>query len=73
MKPKTFWIISAISSCKFKKSSDSLISWQGKYFYEEKPIKASAGYYMVMEWELDIHKETDKYIANLSQWSTNFH
>src|SRR6476620_9792514 len=55
----------SISSCTFNKISDPLRLWQGKYFYEEKPIKAVAGYYMVMEWELDIRKEGEKYVANV--------
>ena len=54
-----------ISSCKSKKNIDSLNSWQGKYFYQEEPIQAIAGYYMAMEWELDIHKENDTYMAKL--------
>jgi hypothetical protein len=54
-----------LSSCTFKKNSNSLKSWQGKYFYQEKPIKAIAGYYMAMEWELDILQEADKYLGNL--------
>jgi hypothetical protein len=58
-------VIFVASSCAFKKSPYSLKSWQGKYFYEEEPIKAIAGYYMVMQWELNIHEDADKCIANL--------
>src|SRR4051812_31853542 len=58
-------LVFVVSSCTFKKTSYSLKLWQGKYFYEEEPIKAIAGYYMVMQWGLNIHEEANKYIANL--------
>ena len=58
-------IMLIFSSCMYKEGSDTLHSWQGKYFYQEEPIQAIAGYYMAMEWELDIHKATDTYKAKL--------
>ena len=35
-----------------------LNTWEGIYSYEEQPLKANAGYFMVMNWKLDIHKDT---------------
>jgi len=37
----------------------NLDSWIGNYEYEEEPVKANAGYAMVMEWSLSIEKQND--------------
>lgn len=54
-----------ISSCATEIKFEALQAWNGKYFYEEQPIKVIAGYYMVMEWQLEIKDTSGKYIGNL--------
>lgn len=44
----------------------NLDSWVGKYKYEEKPVKALAGYYMAMVWDLIITKVDNHYQALLN-------
>ena len=52
----------------------NLDSWLGNYKYEEQPIKAIAGYYMVMSWKLSVDKINDKYssILNVNGQQTGF-
>jgi hypothetical protein len=54
-----------IIACSIKEQSNNLDTWKGKYFYEEEPIHAIAGYYMAMEWQLQIKDTSGKYIGNL--------
>ncbi len=58
-----FFILAAlvltISFCTDKRSSVNLDKWTGKYIYEEKPIRAIAGYFMTMTWALSIDKKGD--------------
>ena len=48
-------------SCSNKHNSPNLNSWIGNYGYEEDPIKAIAGYNMMMVWEFDIVKNEKTY------------
>jgi hypothetical protein len=41
-------------SCSHKQKHINLDSWDGNYGYSEKPIKATAGYSMIMDWSLSI-------------------
>ena len=43
----------------------NLDNWTGHYNYEEKPVKANAGYYMVMKWDLSIEKKNNVYQGTL--------
>ena len=54
-----------ILSCATKIKSDDLQAWKGKYFYAEEPIRAIAGYYMAMQWQLEIKDTSGNYIGNL--------
>lgn len=47
--------------CFYNDKPTNLDNWTGSYDYEEEPIKANAGYYMVMEWTLSIYKNSDTY------------
>lgn len=42
--------------CTYNKSIKNPEGWTGEYNYQEKPIKAIAGYYMVMDWTLSINR-----------------
>lgn len=48
-----------IVSCSHNRSASNLESWTGEYSYGEEPIKAIAGYNMMMIWELSISKTND--------------
>lgn len=48
-----------IGSCSNNHHSNNLDSWVGNYHYEEAPVKADAGYAMVMDWKLTISKQND--------------
>ena len=48
-----------IVSCSHSNNSKSLDVWTGEYNYEEEPIKAIAGYSMVMDWTLSINIKGD--------------
>jgi sulfur carrier protein ThiS len=48
-----------LSFCSGKIVSENLDKWIGKFSYGEEPIKAIAGYYMTMQWELSINKKND--------------
>jgi hypothetical protein len=50
---------SIIVGCSCINQSTNLETWAGEYSYEEKPIKASAGYSMVMDWTLSININAD--------------
>ena len=43
----------------------NLDNWTGHYNFEEKPVKAKAGYYMVMKWDLSIEKKNNIYQGTL--------
>jgi len=61
MKIKLFFLLSLgwlFFSCNHDQPV-SLDSWIGNYTYEEEPVKANAGYAMVMEWSLLINKQND--------------
>jgi len=68
---KSFYLIlSAVSisiffSCS-NRNSKNLDTWLGDYHYSEQPVKAIAGYEMVMEWGLSVMKNNDRYIAMLN-------
>ena len=51
--------------CFYNDKPTNLDNWTGRYDYEEEPIEANAGYYMVMEWTLAINKNNDTYQAVL--------
>lgn len=50
----------------FRSYRNTLDSWLGDYSYREPPVKASAGYSMVMEWELSVNKIDNSYKAILN-------
>jgi hypothetical protein len=54
-----FVLAVTLNFCSGKTNSENPDKWIGKYSYEEEPIKAIAGYYMVMEWELSITEKKD--------------
>ena len=44
-------------------SPNEINNWVGKYEYNEKPVKALAGYNMVMLWTIEIKQEKENYVA----------
>lgn len=57
-----FLILSLIfHACSINGKAKNLDNWIGKYEYGEEPIKAVAGYYMILGWELSIYKTKNEY------------
>ena len=54
-----------LTSCSHKEKN--IDNWIGNYSYEETPVKANAGYSMVMEWSLAITKIDDTLEINGQQ------
>ena len=52
-------------SCSTHGKEVNLDTWIGKYKYDETPIKSSAGYSMVMTWDLLIEKNNKSYTGVL--------
>ena len=52
-------ILGLAIACSNNRNSTNLKSWAGKYNYGEEPIKAIAGYNMMMIWELSISNKND--------------
>jgi hypothetical protein len=51
--------------CPAVKAQQLAINWAGKYHYDEEPVKANAGYAMVMEWDLTIIKNGHRYTGTI--------
>jgi len=66
------FIIFVIPGCSDTK--DNLNSWLGDYSYSEPPVKALAGYNMVMDWDLSVNKIDNLYkaILNVNGQQTTF-
>lgn len=60
LKLLTFLVsILTIVSCSHSNNLKNLNVWTGEYNYDEKPVKAIAGYSMVMSWRLSININAD--------------
>ncbi len=46
--------------------AQELASWHGEYYYSETPVKANAGYFMVMEWILSIYEQDGQEMAMIA-------
>jgi hypothetical protein len=64
-------VIILLTGCSSNKGFDS---WLGNYTFSEKPVKALAGYSMVMEWDLSVNKIDKNYsaILNVNGQQTGF-
>jgi hypothetical protein len=58
LKIRLFITVSILFLTSICSNSQDLNDWIGNYRYEEKPVKALAGYYMGMTWDLVINKDT---------------
>lgn len=65
VKIRFFITISILFLNSIPSNSQDLNNWIGNYHYEEKPVKALAGYYMGMIWDLVINKDTENYYATI--------
>jgi uncharacterized protein DUF5991 len=66
-------VIILVAGCS-QTTGKELDTWLGEYDFSEKPIKAIAGYNMMMEWNLTVNKIEDKYntILNVNGQQTSF-
>jgi len=64
-------VIILLTGCSSDKDIDP---WLGNYAFSEKPLKAGAGYNMVMEWDLSVNKIDKNYsaILNVNGQQTSF-
>ena len=46
--------------------AQDLNNWHGEYYYSETPVKANAGYSMVMEWILSIYEQDGQEMAMIT-------
>lgn len=62
-----FFILGLINTgCDNNVRSGNPDIWLGDYAYDETPVKANAGYSMVMNWKLSINKKGDVYQGALA-------
>lgn len=54
-----------VVQCSCQPNSNNLDTWLGNYNFEENPVKATAGYFMVMNWNLLISKKEMNYKGTL--------
>ncbi len=53
------FLMLVVIGCADTNNSKNLVSWTGEYGYGEEPVKAIAGYSMVMIWDLTINSNGD--------------
>ncbi len=56
---KGILLLILISALCLVTKAQQIVSWVGKYHYDEEPVKALAGYSMVMTWDLSINNKDE--------------